>query len=137
MLDLKKVIQSTDILVRSLYKKDVRKDKSNCRPVHKFHFQFCLNIELKNYVEIINKFENTLEKPFNWFQCNKSKANAYKCYLFSSHYKPITIKIKESAMENFNSEKFLGLTTDSKWSLDDHITNLSRKKSQKLMQYLG
>lgn len=115
MLDLKKVMQSKDILVRSLYKKRcLRKDKSNCRPVHKFHFQFCLNIELENYVEVINKLENTLEKPFNRFQCNSSKANAYKCHLFSSTYKPITIKIKESAMENFNSEKFLGLTTDSK-----------------------
>ena len=32
--------------VRPLYKKDGRKDKSNCRHVHKFNIQFCLSIAL-------------------------------------------------------------------------------------------
>ena len=67
----------------------------------------------------------------NCFQCNSFIANASKCHLFSSPCKPITIKINESAIECSNSEKRLGVTMDSK-SFDDHITNLSRKVSQRL-----
>ena len=51
---------------------------------------------------------------------------------FLSPYKPVTIKIKESAIESSNSEKLLGVTIDSKLSFDDHITILCRKTSQKL-----
>ena len=51
---------------------------------------------------------------------------------FLSAYKPVTIKIKESAIESSNSEKLLGVTIDSKLSFDDHITILCRKTSQKL-----
>ena len=86
----------------------------------------------KNYDEVINKLEDTIEKLFNWFQCNNFKANASKCNFFLSPYKPVTIKIKESAIESSNSEKLLGVTIDSKLSFDDHITILCRKASQKL-----
>ena len=86
----------------------------------------------KNYDEVINKLEDTIEKLFNWFQCNNFKANASKCHFFLSPYKPVTIKIKESAIESSNSEKLLGVTIDSKLSFDDHITILCRKTSQKL-----
>ena len=73
-----------------------------------------------------------IEKLFNWFQCNSFKANASKCHFFLSPYEPVTIKIKESAIESSNSEKLLGVTIDSKLSFDDHITILCRKASQKL-----
>ena len=86
----------------------------------------------KNYDEVINKLEDTIEKLFNWFQYNNFKANASKCHSFLSPYKPVTIKIKESAIESSNSEKLLGVTIDSKLSFDDHITILCRKTSQKL-----
>ena len=77
-------------------------------------------------------FENTIEKLFNWFQCNSFNANASKYHFFLSPYKPVTIKIKESAIESSNSEKLFGVTIDSKLSSDDHITILCRKTSQKL-----
>ena len=86
----------------------------------------------KNYDEVINKLEDTIEKLFNWFQCNNFKANASKCHFFLSPYKPVTIKIKESAIESSNSEKLLGVTLYSKLSFDDHITILCRKTSRKL-----
>ena len=86
----------------------------------------------KNYDEVINKLEGTIEKLLNWFQCNNFKANASKCHFFLSPYKPVTIKIKESAIESSNSGKLLGVTIDSKLSFDDHITILCRKTSQKL-----
>ena len=86
----------------------------------------------KNYDQVINKLEDTIEKVFNWFQCNNFKANASKCHFFLSPYKPITIKTKRSAIESSNSEKLLGVTIDSKLSFDDRITILCRKISQKL-----
>ena len=58
---------------------------------------FCLSIALnfaddttpyecgKNYDEVVNKLKDTIEKLFNWFQCNSFKANASKCH-FSSSY---------------------------------------------------
>ena len=66
-----------------------------------------------NYDEVINKLEDTIEKLFNWFQYNNFKANAFfplKCH-FTSHfflspYKPVTIKITESAAERSNWENF-------------------------------
>ena len=51
---------------------------------------------------------------------------------FLSPYKPVTIKLKGSAIESSNSEKLLGVTIDSKLAFDDHITNLCYKTSQKL-----
>ena len=86
----------------------------------------------KNYDEVINKLEDTIEKLFNWFQCNNFKTNASKCHFFLSSYKPVTIKIKESAIKSSNSEKILGVTIDSKLPFDDHITILCRKTSRKL-----
>ena len=85
----------------------------------------------KNYCQVINKLEDTIWKLFNWLQCNNFKANASKCHFFLSPHKPVTIKIKESAIESSNSEKFLGVTIDSKFSFDNHITILCCKTSQK------
>ena len=51
---------------------------------------FCLSIVLnfaddttpyeygKNYDEVISELEDTIEKLFNWFQCNSVKANTFK-----------------------------------------------------------
>ena len=72
----------------------------------------------KNYDEVINKLEDTIEKLFNSFQFNNFKANAPKCHFFLSSYEPVTIKIKESATESSDSEKLLGVTKDSKLSFD-------------------
>ena len=85
----------------------------------------------KSYGKVINKPEDTIEKLLNWFHCNNFKANVSKCRFFLSPYKPVTIKIKGSAIESSNSEKLLGVTIDSKLSFDNHITILCRKTSQK------
>ena len=54
------------------------------------------------------------------------------CHFFLSPYKPVTIKIKESAIESSNREKTLSLTIDRKLSFNDRITNLCHKVSQTL-----
>ena len=53
-------------------------------------------------------------------------------YNHPSPYKSVTIKIKEFVIEKPNSEKILGVTIDSKLSLDDNITTQCRKTSQKI-----
>ena len=63
----------------------------------------------KNYDEVVSKLEDTIEKLFNWFQCNSFKANTSKCHFFLSPNKPVMIKIKQSAIESSNSEKRLGV----------------------------
>ena len=105
---------------------------------------FCLSIVLnfadnttpyeygKNYDEVISELEDTIERLFNWFQCSSVKANAFKWNFYLSPYKPVMIKIKGSAIESSNSEKRLGVTIDSKLSLDDRITILCNETSQKL-----
>ena len=85
----------------------------------------------ENYDEVINKLEDTIEKLFNWFKYNKVKANASTCLFFLLPHKPVTIKIKGSAIESSKSEDLLGVTIDSKLSFDDHITILCCKTSQK------
>ena len=70
----------------------------------------------KNYDAVICKLEDKIEKLFNWFQCNNFKTNASKYYLFLSPLKPVTIKIKESAIDISYSENLLGVTIDSKFS---------------------
>ena len=91
----------------------------------------------KNYDEIINKLEDTIEKLSNWFHCNNFKVHASKCHFFLSLYKPVMIKIKGSTIESSYSEKLLGVTIDSKLSFDDHITILCRKTGQKLHALTG
>ena len=66
----------------------------------------------KNYDEVINKVEDTIERLFNWFQCNKFKVNASKCCSFLLPYKQVTTKIKESAIESSNIDKLLGVAID-------------------------
>ena len=82
-----------------------------------------------NYNEVINKLEDTIQKLF---QCNNFNANASQCYFFYSPYEPVTIKIKESAIESSNSETPLGVTIDSKLSFNDKNTNLCGKIIQNL-----
>ena len=66
-------------------------------------YEYC-----KSYGDLINKLEHTIEKLFDWFHCNNSKINSSKCHFFLSPYKPVTIKIKESALKNSNSQKDFG-----------------------------
>ena len=56
---------------------------------------------------------------------------------FLSPYKPVTIKIKKSAIERSNSEKLFGVTIDNKLLFDDHIINICRETSQKIHAYMS
>ena len=45
----------------------------------------------------INKREDTIEKLFNWFQCNNFQVYASKYHCFLSSYRPVTIKTRKSS----------------------------------------
>ena len=49
-----------------------------------------------------------------------------------SSFPSVTMKIKESSIESYNSVKVLDVNIGSYLLFDDHITNLSRKTNQKL-----
>ena len=76
--------------------------------------------------------KDAIKKLFNWFHCSNFMANEAKCHFFLSSYKPVTIKIKESAIEGFNSQKFWGVTGERKLSFHNQIPNLCHNTSQKL-----
>ena len=59
----------------------------------------------KSYDEVISKLEDVIEKLFNWFQCDNFKAVASNCHFLFSSYRPVPIKIKESAIASSNKEK--------------------------------
>lgn len=46
---------------------------------------------------------------------------------FFSPCKPMTVKIKNSTIESFKSEKLLGKNMDSNFSFNNHITDLCRE----------
>ena len=86
--------------------------------------QYCDNL--------ISNLELTVEKIFNWFEYNNLKKNASKCRLFLSRYKHNSINIIVSVIKSSNSEKLLGITTDSDFTFEEHINMLCQKASQKL-----
>ena len=107
---------------------------------------FCLHIGLysptllkhgKNYDEVVNKLEDTIKKLFTLIQCNSFKASESKYHFFLSPSQPLTIKIKESVAESFNSEKVFDVTIDKNVPFDDHFTKLCHKTSRNFMNCPG
>lgn len=107
---------------------------------------FCLHIALysptllkhgKNYDEVVNKLEDTIKKLFTSIQCNSFKASAPKYHFFLSPSQPLTIKIKQSVAESFNSEQVFDVTIDKNVSFDDHFTKLCSKTSRNFMNGPG
>ena len=82
--------------------------------------------------EVMNNFEITTEKMFEWVSFNNLKANAFKCHLFLSAYQPVSVNIKDSIIESSNCEKFLGIYIDRNRSIEYHINRICCKATQKL-----
>ena len=83
------------------------------------------------YDKLKENLELTIYKIFNWFKYNNFKANATKCHFFLSPYQSRTININGSIVKSSNSQKKLGVTTDSNFTFEEHIKSLCRKSSQK------
>ena len=73
-------------------------------------------------METISDLEVTSDNLFNWFCYNDFKANTSKCHLFLSPFNAKSINIKSSVIEGSSSETFLGITIDSNFIFEKHMS---------------
>ena len=74
-------------------------------------------------------YTNNLLKRFHE---NHMKANAGKCHLLVTTNSAVSANIEEFVINNSNEEKLLGIKIDTKLSLENHVSSLCKKASQKL-----
>ena len=85
-----------------------------------------------SFNEVINNFETTTEKVFEWFSFHNLKANTLKCQLIVSPYEPVSLNVSGSTIESSSCEKLLGIFIDSNFTFEYNINRICRKTSQKL-----
>ena len=81
---------------------------------------------------LINKLEACTNNLFQWFHEYHLKANADKCHLLVITNSAVSANIGEFVINNSNEEKLLGIKIDTKLSLENHVSSLCKKASQKL-----
>ena len=87
----------------------------------------------KTMDSLLNSLELDTEILVKWFRDNYLKLNADKCHLLvSGHSKDIYINVEEEIIECEPSVKLLGVTLDSKLNLNEHVSKICKKASQKL-----
>ena len=84
-----------------------------------------------NLDNIISNLEKSTNSLLNCFRENHKKANADKCHLLASSDESCTAKIEYFSIKNSTEEKLLGVKCDSNLSLENHVTSLCKKSSQK------
>ena len=80
-------------------------------------------VETNNIDEVITILENDSIQLFKWFSENQMKANKGKCHLVISNNE-VSMKIDSIELENTSSEKFLGITIDSKLNFKEHLEEI-------------
>ena len=76
--------------------------------------------------------QKNIDKLFDWFSDNFLKANPGKCHLLINTDENVTLKITNETITNSSNQKLLGKLFNNKFDLDEHVTSLYRKASQKL-----
>ena len=85
-----------------------------------------------NPIEVLKCLEDASDKLFDWFSSNQMKANPGKCHLLTSAMTPTSINIKGYVINDSLCEKLLGVTIDSKLSLNAHLDKILTKTKQKV-----
>ena len=85
-----------------------------------------------NIADVIKALEEIEEELLNWFLNNEMKLNTHKCRLFLNSQEPNTLKIGYLHINNFLSEKLLGITFDFKLKFNKHVEDICQKASPKL-----
>ena len=86
-----------------------------------------------NISSLIKLLDEVACAIFQWFQDNEMKANTDKCHVLLNTSNELTIKINEVQIKNSQSEKLLGITIDNDLRFEDHINNICRKVSAKIV----
>ena len=76
--------------------------------------------------------EKCTNNLFKWFHENHMKENADKCHLLVTTNSAVSASTEEFVINNSNEEKLLGIKIDTKLSLENHVSSLCKKASQKL-----
>ena len=90
-----------------------------------------------NIPDVISALEKTGEKRLIWFSDNQMKLNTDKCYLLLNTQDRNFLKIGTFNIKNSFSEKLLGITFDYKLKFSNHIEDICKKATRKLMPCLG
>ena len=85
-----------------------------------------------NIADVIKALEEIGEYLLNWFLNNVRKINTDKCRLLLNSQEPNFLKIDDLRINNYLSEKVLGITFDRKLKFNKHIEDICQKASQKL-----
>ena len=87
-------------------------------------------MEANNIDEVITILENDSIQLFKCVSDNQMKVNKNKCHLVISNNEKVSMKIDNIELENTSSEKFLGITIDSKLNFKEHLEGILKKTSR-------
>ena len=85
-----------------------------------------------NLDAVINKLKQSTKNLFQWFTNNNMKANADKCQLLVTGNYEVSANINKFEIESSKKAKLLGISIDTRFSFEHHITSLCKKATQKL-----
>ena len=80
--------------------------------------------------KVISDLKLISSKLFEWFSNNTMKANQDKCHLLSSLNIKTEICLDKNTLQN--TKYLLGITIDNKLTLNEHVSKLCEKASNKI-----
>ena len=82
---------------------------------------------------VMENLGNDISLLVKWFDNNYLKLNADKCHLLApKHMNDVSINVNGQIVKGEKSVKLLGIQIDNKLDLDEHVSHLCQKASQKL-----
>ena len=90
-------------------------------------------ITVDNISSVVKLLEEVACAIFQWFKENEMKANAEKCHVLLSTSIELTVNFNELQFKNSQLEKLLEITIDNDLKFENHINNICKKASAKLV----
>ena len=86
----------------------------------------------RNLHDLLKTLEEESTLVLNWFKVNEMKSNDDKCHLIVCNQKDVSITLGSENIEESSSVELLGVTIDTNFNFNEHVTNLCKKANQKL-----